>query len=197
MVRAVPLDDERRSRRRLVLLLVLLVTTGSCGVSSGIGAVQPSPPGAQFVAPSDNPVWAAAEEQLADVAGPLRRVLGGANIVVSALLLVAGWAVATGRHSRVWWVTQAALANAVWVGLDVGSTAFGLLKAKKQLMPAIEKLIKAQPAPPPKAAAWAPDPHSVLYGYIVLMILLGLVRVAVFGAMIVLARRLPEATIRS
>lgn len=189
MVRAVT-PAERRVRRRLVGLLALLVLTGSWGVSAGAASLGSTPRGASFEAPASDPQVAALEEELAALRMPLQRPLGAANIVVSILLLAAAWAVATARPTRVWWVTQAALANAVWTGLEAGSQVFGLLGAKGRLLPAFRDAMQTGPPPPPDAPAWMTDGRMLLYMGVGLIVTFAFVRLGVYALMIWLARRL-------
>lgn len=50
---------------------------------------------------------------------PERRALMGANVLVSALLFVAGFHLWRRRKNAIWWMTQASLANLVYTGADV------------------------------------------------------------------------------
>ncbi|MFW6049688.1 MAG: hypothetical protein ACODAU_00860 [Myxococcota bacterium] len=182
-----PASDDR-SRRRPLILLGLLVVMGSCGVAKGAQNVASGPPGADFVAPAEDAEMAEVQEELARFAPPLRRPLAAANVVVSVLLLVAAWAVATGRSTRTWWVTQAALANSVWTGLDGGAQLFALLDARERLAPLLERALQTPeggPSPPP----WLQDGSTVIYMGAVLVVLHALVRLGLYGLAIWLARR--------
>ncbi|MFW6023251.1 MAG: hypothetical protein ACOC9O_00770, partial [Myxococcota bacterium] len=163
-------DHPPSPRRRTFALLALLVLMGSCGVAKGTQNVGSRPPGADFATAAESVEMAEVEEELARFSPPLRRPLAAANIVVSALLLIAAWTVASGRPSRLWWVTQAALANAVWTGLDAGTQVAGLFAAQDELVPLLERALAEAGSATTEVPAWMQDGHTVLYGTAAILI---------------------------
>lgn len=181
--------DRPPPRRRTLALLALLVLMGSCGMAKGTQNVGSGPPGADFATGADSVEMAEIEEELARFSPPLRRPLAAANILVSALLLIAAWTVASGRPSRVWWVTQAALANAVWTGLDAGAQVSGLFAEKEELVPLLERALAETGNAAAEAPAWMRDGHTVLYVTTAVLIGHALVRLALYGVAIWLTRQ--------
>jgi hypothetical protein len=185
---------EGAPRGRQVVLVVLLMLMGSCGVGNGItglrsGATPPI---------EDTGDLHEATVELAEALGqvlqnaPMRRALAAANIVVSLLLPFAAATVLTRRSSMRWWVTQASLANAVWTGLDVGSQATALLRARDELLPLLEQELAQRRASDAGLADLDPQgtAPAVLYALVGLVVVGGLVRLGGYGVAIWLARRL-------
>lgn len=186
-------DPERRSRIRAIVLIILLVTMGSFGISGGIGglAADRTPEVPASLEPDTQAALEAGRAAGEAVfRAPLRRPLAAANIAVSALLLIAAWKVATGRPTLRWWVTQGALANAVWTGLETGMYAFALMHHRGEILPLLEQDVAERAA----AAPGAPDQllsAQVAFGtYFVTFALYGLFRIGLYGVMVWLARKL-------
>jgi hypothetical protein len=191
-----PPTEPRSVRTRQVLLVVLLMLMGSCGVGNGVSGLRSgSPPEVEEGRTSMGEATVELAEALGQAlhAAPLRRVLAAANVVVSLLLPIAAATVLTRRRSLQWWVTQGALANGVWTVLDAGSQIAALLRGRPELLPKIEQELVARRATDPALAevdAATSAPH-VLYGLVGLAVAFGLMRLALYGATLWLARGIP------
>jgi len=64
---------------------------------------------------------------------PNRALLGAANVVVSAVLMLAALFLMMRRPTAVWWARQALLGNAVWTGLQTLSQIWRLLAEEETL----------------------------------------------------------------
>lgn len=78
---------------------------------------------------------------------PNRRALGAANVLVSVLLIVASFMLTARRVSAIWWVTQGAIANILFVVVETISSLAHIVGAQEVLMPAIRRWVAAQGQP--------------------------------------------------
>jgi hypothetical protein len=184
--------QQRSQQKRRVALVALLVLMGSCGVGNGVSGLRAGPP-PDVEAEGANMGQATLE--LAETMGqtlhaaPMRRALAAGNLLVSLLLPIAAATVLTRRSSMRWWVTQAALANVVWTGLDVASQVSALLGARAELLPAIEREVAERQAAEPALAEAAVSAQSILYGLATMLVLFGGLRVLIYAVVMWLARR--------
>lgn len=154
-----PKDPERKTSpaRAILPLAVLLTLLGTCGASQGMHELSDSPR-AQVEPPDDldeaGEAQLALNEALAEAvdSDPNRRALGAANILVSFLLIAASVLLTIRRASAVWWITQAALANIVYVVAQTISLGVHVAGAGEQLTSLIEASMAAQTGGPPPFA---------------------------------------------
>lgn len=133
-------DNRARAARILVLLGVLCVGVGSCGVGAGIQLVQADSIPPAVTLPEGEASQEEAREamnrafEVSRAGAPYSRTLAGANAVVSALLLFGGVLLFLRRGGAIWWITQGAIANAVWVVAFAVSHISQLLATRSELV---------------------------------------------------------------
>ncbi len=114
-----------RPFRSLFFLSVILIGVGSCGTVSGLVEMQFDPVIPTSTAEGSAESQAQEEANLAVVdavlRSPYRKPVAAADALVSALLLFAGMSLFRRRKTASWWVTQAALANALLVIVEAST----------------------------------------------------------------------------
>ncbi len=165
-------------------LLLVLSSVGACGLSGALGGMQAAPPsvdvgGESSTATGDGEAAARVLVQTFWEA-PARRPLVVANLLLSALLLVAAGSWALLRPSAPWWTGQAVVANAMWTLLDVGHQGWLLMQHRVRLAPLFDSELRAR-FPPEQIAASGVRGEHVLYGYLVVALLWGGVRLGLYG----------------
>lgn len=113
-------DPRLRSALRVAFLASLL---GSCGAAGGLGQLEAPAAGVSDEGPLDTTASQGREEARAANRvlwelvnqDPLRRVMGASNALLSGLMIVAAVMLFRRRPSAIWWLTQAALANSLFI----------------------------------------------------------------------------------
>ena len=175
------------SPRGLLVLALALTLLGSCGASSGVSQlVEGGGPGGV----ASGGLEAETQQRLAEaLADPRARPLAMANLVVSALLLLAGAALLLRRRTAVWWVTQASLANGLWVVLGAASALEHLYATKAELLPLFVFVVQETASSPEAPPGPLPE-ADVLFSFTVATLLVGaLARIAVYIGLAVIVRR--------
>jgi len=142
-----PADQRTRASRVTALVAVALVAVGSCGgMDSFIRATGGSEiPAAPMVSEESDPQASEATENLQRAIqetlsrAPLQETLDGVNVALSLLLVVAGMMLLLRRRNAVWWVTQAAVANALWTAGQMTSQVWQLQASSDELEMVIER----------------------------------------------------------
>jgi len=155
MTEAPKLDPRLRSTLRIAFAVSLL---GSCGAVNGLSQLGDTPMAAD-AGPLDTSGDAASREAavaandiLLDLVrrDPLRRVFGAANVVLSILLVVAGAVLTMRRQAAIWWVTQATLANSLFILAQTLAIMRRIHELAPSLAPALDAYVRAtapEPAP--------------------------------------------------
>jgi small-conductance mechanosensitive channel len=136
-------------------LSVILSAAGSCGVFQGVHTLASEPPPRPVVTTTETPnvdearQAAATGYQNALDRAPQRKLLAGTNIVVSVLFVVGGLMLFSRRASAPWWITQAVLANVLWVIGDTVSRFIALAQGWPELEQLYEMQARAERAAQP------------------------------------------------
>ncbi|MCA9531327.1 MAG: hypothetical protein KC543_14460 [Myxococcales bacterium] len=137
------------SLRAVFMVSMVLSLLGLFGVSSGLQMISPPQPTTVSTKPSTAPDRAADAEALEKVQAaildtPYLRPLGALNIVVSSMLLIGSFMLTLRRTSASWWITQAVLANIVWIALWTGVMMLHMYHIRDKIAPALEDNVRAQ-----------------------------------------------------
>jgi hypothetical protein len=133
--------------RAALFVSICMTVLGTCGVGNGVaGANQtslpaPPPPPAEGEPPRELDVFEAAQSApLYEVLweSPYRRPIAGANVVVSAMLLVGSFLLTFRRPSALWWLRNAIAANVLWALVNFAHTAVRLLAPGPELYARME-----------------------------------------------------------
>jgi hypothetical protein len=155
---------------------MILGLAGCWGAFQGVNALAGEPPPRPVVTTADTPnvdearQAAAAGYQNALDRSPQRKLLAGTNIVVSALFVIGGLLLFSRRPSAPWWITQAVVANVLWVIGDSVSRFAGLLQAWPELEQLYEMQARAERAARPEGGFSefeAAQPLAVMVTFIV------------------------------
>lgn len=183
-----------RSHRSALVLSTMLTLVGSCGACNGTQRyASPPPPTADAIAigePRGAEQTAALYAEIGETyfGSPDQKPLGIANLVVSMMLVAGGFMLGARRPSTVWFLTNALIANLVFIVADHAVTIRRVLARSGTLAHRLADAIVAQ-APPttpidgPTALAQA---TSMVY---VSCFLVGVVAAAKFGFHAMLIRR--------
>lgn len=198
-----------RAARATVFLTFLLICMGTVGLGNSLMSLQAAEPERQTVAPQATqagprpPATSAAvslarEESRRALAASLwqapgRRALDVANLLASGLLVLAGSMLLVRRPEAPWWITQAAVLNMLWSVAQTAAIAHGVGRSAASLAPVFEREVAARfAALSPGAAQPAALPLSglqVVWSYVAVVLVIGLVRVAVYAWLLSRARR--------
>jgi hypothetical protein len=140
-------------------------------------------PGAETtgVVPAVSPEASAALMELM-VSSPIRRGMAVADLLVSALLVVASFVLMLRRPSAVWWAKQALLGNLLYTPASMAGSIWFYVRNEAAARDIMSQLAEAQaaaagaPAAEPPAIAFATG--DVCVGFVMLGVYLLLLRVA-------------------
>lgn len=180
--------EDRKPARALLVLAGALAVVGSCGVTNGIrGLGTVRQPAASEVDAADGRVAetsASSAAKLHEVVwdAPLRRPLAAANIVVSVMLVAGAVLLAQRRAAAVWWVTQTAVANALWTASEVARELTRLVGASDELAAVLGRELEARLAARDATDVLPADAAGVymLWLYGAVFAISGLVRIAFY-----------------
>jgi hypothetical protein len=122
-------EETARPPRGLFFLSVILVTLGSCGAATGLVQMQTAPhlPIGSAVDEEDEAERMAQLMVIDSVLrSPYRKPVAAGDALVSLLLLYAGFSLFRRRETALWWVTQAAFANALVVIVDAATQWYAI-----------------------------------------------------------------------
>ncbi len=143
------------------LVLALTMTLfGVVGVGRSSGILTASP-GEIAADPSAPPELAAATTTFAEafLFSPVQKAAAVANLLVSALLLIASFQMTARARSALWWTSQALWANAAYSLVAAGANIYLFSVHRSALSALAEAMMRAQPggeAVPPDGAAGIP-----------------------------------------
>lgn len=154
-----------RGARSIALVGMVFLTVGTCGVGNATTALSSSIPDVSSM------TWAtetnvdvaraagATRQAVADVlmGTASRRWLDVANMVLSALLVIASVTLLTRKSTAAWWGMQAAIGNILWTLTDGGAMAFALIQNSQRLTALVNAELAAR-----AAALATPGPASSL-----------------------------------
>ena len=122
------------ARRAAGLLTTVMLVVGTCGSLEGAQAVINDPPPLPAPVPVDGET--ASRDDAAEAVtrrlretlhrAPYRAPLSAAQLIVSALLLVAMALLIARRNTAPWWITQAVIANVLWTIASGASRVWAL-----------------------------------------------------------------------
>ena len=172
----------------MFVLLLVLSSMGACGLSGSLGGLRAPPPpsedggeqGEGHASPTGDGELAARALLRAFWEAPMRRPLVVANVLFSALLLVAAGSWALLRPSAPWWTGQAIAANVSWTLLDAVHQGAVLWQYRARLIPLFDAELRAR-FPAERLVDSGVRGEHVLFGYLVLAALWGLLRLGVYG----------------
>jgi hypothetical protein len=156
---------------------------GTCGLSRGLSGL--SEPRTERVSANVEGNRELAGEEAAKALlnalerAPLRRPVAAANVVVSALLLIAAFTLMTGRQAAAWWCTHALVANLLWTIVDAGVQVTRLHAEMGALGEVLERDMQARIAGAPELMA--PTGPQVVWMWMGLLAAAGVLRCAVYG----------------
>lgn len=134
----------------------ILVSAGSCGVYQGVTALATDPPPRPVATTVETPSVdeardaAAAGYKNAIHRAPQRKLLAGTNVVVSVLFAIGGLLLLSRRPSAPWWITQAVVANLLWVIGDTVSSFLAIIDGWPELERLYEMQARAERAAHPQ-----------------------------------------------
>lgn len=172
---------------KLTLVLALVMTMmGFVGISSSYTAltsdinelVRPDPSAPVEVAEAGEAFLRAF------LSSPLRRAVAVANMLASALLLIASFRLTARAASAPWWAAQALWANAVYSLAAGGINAYLVQAHRPQLLELLRAILAAQ------AATGDPVPTEGVEGMPLLIVVVTIFMHAVFAGLYVLLLRL-------
>ncbi|NOY93957.1 MAG: hypothetical protein GXP55_22465 [Deltaproteobacteria bacterium] len=173
-------DPRLRTTLRVALIATLL---GSCGVANGVGQLSQT-----SVASDAGPLDASGDPALRDAAretnavfsellnqDPLRRVFAAANVGLSLLLAFAGMLLMMRRESAPWWLTQAVIANSLFILAQALAVIWRIHEFSPRLTTTLDTYLRA--ANPAEAAelgdfAWGLATTYMMMGTVALWALL-------------------------
>lgn len=168
-------------------LAVLMSVTGIWGVSRSLTQLTSAPGEYEATDPSASPEVAEAGRAFFEpfLESPVSRAVSVANLLASALLLVASFTLTGRARSALFWTTQALWANAAY-SLAAAAANIYLFRAHgAELARFFEAMLRAQPSPgpppPPELAAgvpWLFIALSAIAGALLAALYLGMLRVA-------------------
>lgn len=125
---------------------------------------------------------------------PGRRAIDVANLLASALLVLAGSMLLVRRTTAPWWITQAALLNVLWSVVQTAVVASGVVRSSGALAPVFERelvlrfsAMQAGDAAHPSALPFTG--RDIVWSYFALVIAVGLVRLGVYAWLLSRARK--------
>jgi hypothetical protein len=165
------IDPRLRTTLRVALVATLL---GSCGVANGAGQLaQTSVP--SDAGPLDTGGDTASREAARDANAvfsellnqdPMRRVFAAANVGLSLLLAFAGTLLMMRRESAPWWLTQAVIANSLFILAQALAVIWRIQAFSPQLADTLDSYLRA--ANPAEAAEVGDFPWGAATTYMMM-----------------------------
>ncbi|MCZ7681623.1 MAG: hypothetical protein M5U28_23630 [Sandaracinaceae bacterium] len=168
-------------------LAVLMSVTGIWGVSRSLTQLTSAPGEYEATDPSASPEVAEAGRAFFEpfLESPVSRAVSVANLLASALLLVASFTLTGRARSALFWTTQALWTNAAYSLAAAGANIYLFRAHGAELARFFEAMLRAQPSPgpppPPELAAgvpWLFIALSAIAGALLAALYLGMLRVA-------------------
>lgn len=168
-------------------LAVLMSVIGIWGVSRSLTQLTSAPGGYEATDPSAPPEVAEAGRAFFEpfLESPVSRAVSVANLLASALLLLASFTLTGRARSALFWTTQALWANAAYSLAAAAGNIYLFRAHGAELARFFEAMLRAQPSPapppPPELAAgvpWLFIALSAIAGALLAALYLGMLRVA-------------------
>ena len=185
MPEAPKIDPALRTTLRVALVCTVL---GSCGAANGMGQLMTTSVRSD-AGPLDTSDAASheaatrANEVFVELIShdSMRRVFGAADLGLSLLLVVAGTMLMMRRESAPWWITQAVIANCLFILAQALAVMWRIHAFAPQLATTLDAYLRA--ASPEQAADAADVPLGMVTTYMMMGMaaLWGFVRLAVHG----------------
>ncbi len=199
-----------RAARATAFLTFLLIAMGTVGLGNSLMSLGSAEPERRAVAaparpttgpqppPTKAAVALARDESRHALAAALwrapgRRALDVANLLASALLILAGSTLLVRRPTAPWWIGQAAVLNMLWSAVQTGVVVSGVYGSAHDLAPVFDREIvlrfAAMQGAPASRSAPPISGGDVVWSYVALVVVLGLVRFAVYAWLLSRSRK--------